>query len=123
MDTAVLAIKQENLLYVKWNLSENVIASYISKFVKHYYLLTVQQTVLLKIIYDFWVEISFMEKTFDWKIFDFKKTPHRYAFSIAMYSCESIWVNVLLSKGCMVAVRNYSIYKHYNWKKQIGGRR
>ena len=54
MDTAVLARKQENLLYVKWHLSENLIASYISKFVKHYYLLTVQQTVLFKIIYDFY---------------------------------------------------------------------
>ena len=36
--------------------------SYISKFVKHYYLLTVQQPVLLKIIYDFRIEISFMER-------------------------------------------------------------
>ena len=44
------------------HLSENLIASYISKFVKHYYLLTGQQTVLLKIIYDFRIEISFMEK-------------------------------------------------------------
>ena len=36
--------------------------SYFSKFVQPYYLLTVQQTVLLKIIYDFRIEISFMEK-------------------------------------------------------------
>ena len=97
MDTAVLVFfKQENLLYVKWHLSENLTASYISKFVKHYYLLTVQQTVLLKIIYDFRIEISFMEK----QIFDFKKTPYRYVFSIAiMYYCETVWVKVLLSKG------------------------
>ena len=25
-----------------------------------------------------------------------------------MYSCETVWVKVLLSKGWMVAVRNYS---------------
>ena len=43
------------------------------------------------------------------EIFDFKKTPFRYVFSIAiMYSCETVWVKVLLSKGWMVAVRNYS---------------
>ena len=62
--------KQENLLYIKRHLSENLL--YISKFVKKYktvsYLLksleilTYQQTVLLKIIYDFRIEISFIEK-------------------------------------------------------------
>ena len=43
-------------------MTENLIGSYISKFVKHYYLLTVQQTVLLKIIHDFRIENTFMEK-------------------------------------------------------------
>ena len=35
------------------------------------------------------------------KIFDFKKTPFRYVFSIAiMQSCETVvWVKVLVSKG------------------------
>ena len=33
-------------------------------------------------------------------IFDFKKSPFRYVFSIAiMYSCETVWVKVLVSKG------------------------
>ena len=40
-----------------------------------------QQTVLLKIIYDFRIETSFMEKK---EMFDFKKTPFRYVFSIAI---------------------------------------
>ena len=40
---------------------------------------------------------------------NFKKTPFRYVFSIViMYSRETARVKVLLSKGCMVAVRNYS---------------
>ena len=39
-----------------------------------------QQTVLLKIIYDFRIEIFFYGKI---EIFDFKKTPFRYVFSIA----------------------------------------
>ena len=55
-------------------MSEDLIASYISKFVKHYYLLTVQQKVLLKIIYDFRIENFFYGKI---QIFDFRKTPHR----------------------------------------------
>ena len=56
-----------------------------------------QQTVLLKIIYDFRTEIFFYGKI---EIFDFKKTPFRYVFSIAiMYSCETVWVKVLVSKG------------------------
>ena len=38
-----------------------------------------------------------MEK---YKFFDFKKIPFRYVFSIAiMYSSETLWVKVLLSKG------------------------
>ena len=42
-------------------------------------------------------------------IFDFKKSPFRYVFSIAiMYSCETVWVKVVSSKGWMVAVRNSS---------------
>ena len=42
-------------------------------------------------------------------IFDFKKASFRYVFSIAiMHSCETVWVKLLLSKGWMVAVRNYS---------------
>ena len=60
-----------------------------------------------------------------WKIqiFDFKKTSHRYTFSIAiMYSCETVWVKVLLSKGWMVAVRNYSIQTLSCKKKETGGR-
>ena len=61
MDTAVLARKQETLLYVKWHLSENLIASYISKFVQHC-LPADSSAVLLKIIYDFRIENSFMEK-------------------------------------------------------------
>ena len=38
-----------------------------------------------------------------------------------MYSCETVWVKVILSKGWMIAVRNYSIYKHYNGKKKKQG--
>ena len=42
-------------------------------------------------------------------IFDFKKSPFRYVFSIAiMCSCETVWVKMISSKGWMVAVRNYS---------------
>ena len=42
-------------------------------------------------------------------IFDFKKSPFRYVFSIGiMYSCETVWVKMTSSKGWMVAVRNYS---------------
>ena len=34
------------------------------------------------------------------EIFDFKKTLFRYVFSIAiMYSCETVWVKVLVSEG------------------------
>ena len=62
MDTVVLAFfKQENLLYIKWHLSENLIATFES-LLNPITLLTVQQTVSLKIIYDFRIEISFMEK-------------------------------------------------------------
>ena len=51
-------------------------------------------------------------------MFNFKKTPFRYVFSIViMYSCETAWVKVLLSKGWMVAVRNYST-NTINGKKQ-----
>ena len=69
METAVLAFfKQENLLYIKWHLSKswtfqillkNVILLPAEKFdnINLY-----QKTVLLKIIYDFMIEISFMEK-------------------------------------------------------------
>ena len=59
-----------------------------------------QQTVLLKIISDlrfYRIEVFFYGKI---EIFDFKKTPFRYVFSIAiMYSCETVWVKVLVSKG------------------------
>ena len=34
------------------------------------------------------------------EIFDFKKTPLRYVFLIAkMYSYDTVWVKVLVSKG------------------------
>ena len=47
-----------------------------------------QQTVLLKIIYGFRIEISFMEKQ---KFLYSKKIPFRYVYSIAiMYSCETV---------------------------------
>ena len=31
-----------------------------------------------------------------------------FKFRIVMYSCETVWVKVLLSKGWIAAVRNYS---------------
>ena len=37
-----------------------------------------------------------------------------------MYSCETTWVKVLLSKGWMTAVRNYSI-QTLQWKKNKHG--
>ena len=38
------------------------------------------------------------------EIFDFKKSPFRYVFSIAiMYSCETVWVKVLVSKGWLLS--------------------
>ena len=53
-----------------------------------------------------------------------KKTPFRYVFSIAiMYSCETVWVKVLLSKGWMVAVRNYSTNTIMEKNKQGEGGR
>ena len=56
-----------------------------------------QQTVLLKIIYDFRIEISFMEKQKQKKK---KKLHSDYVFLTAIiYSCETVWVNVLVSKG------------------------
>ena len=43
------------------------------------------------------------------EIFDIKKTPFRYVFSILItHFCETVWVKVFLSKGWMVAVKNYS---------------
>ena len=47
-------------------------------------------------------------KFLSWKniieIFDFKKSPFRYVFSIAiMYSCETVWVKVLVSKGWLLS--------------------
>ena len=53
------------------------------------------------------------------EIFDFKKTPFRYVFSFVIM--KTVWVKVLLSKGWMVAVRNYSTNtimlksKHGEW--------
>ena len=71
METAVLAFfKQENVLYMKSYLSENLIATFQSS-LKNITLLPAekfgnislyQQAVLLKTIYDFRIEISFMEK-------------------------------------------------------------
>ena len=71
METAVLVFfKQENLLYIKWHLSENLIYTFQS-LLKNITLLPTekigninlyQQTVLLKIICDFRIEISFMKK-------------------------------------------------------------
>ena len=71
MDTAVLAFfKQENVLYIKWHLSENLISTFQS-LLKNITLLPAekfeninlyQKTVLLKIFYDFMIEISFMKK-------------------------------------------------------------
>ena len=93
-------------------------ASYISKFVKHYYLLTVRQTVLLKIIYDFRIEICFMEK---YKFLISKNSTQIRIFNC--YSCETVWVKVLLSKGWMVAVRNYSTNTIMEKNKQGEGGR
>ena len=100
METAVLAFSKQILL------ATYEMAS-VTKFVKkmehqpaekigNILIDLYQQTVLLKII---WL--------LDWnffygkiEIFDFKKTPFRYVFSIAiMYSCETVWVKVLVSKG------------------------
>ena len=39
-----------------------------------------------------------------------------------MYSCETVWVKVLLSKGWMVAVRNYSTNTINGKKTNRGGR-
>ena len=39
-----------------------------------------------------------------------------------MYSCETVWVKVLLSKGWMVAVRNYSRNTVMGKKQREGGR-
>ena len=95
LKTAVLAFfKQENL-------SENLIHCLLKNITllpaeKLGNINLYQQTVLLKIIYGFRIEISFIEK----QIFYFKKTPFRYVFSIAiMYSCETVLVKVLVSKG------------------------
>ena len=50
------------------------------------------------------------------EMFNFKKTPFRYVFSIViMYSCETVWLKVLLSKECLqweIAVQ--TLY----WKKK-----
>ena len=55
------------------------------------------------------------------EIFDFKNTPFRYVFSIViMYSFENVWVNVLLSKGWMVAVRNYSTNTIMKKQQRVG---
>ena len=55
-----------------------------------------QQTVLLKIIYDFRIEISFMEK---YKFLISKKLHSDMYFQLQqMYSCETVWVKVLVSK-------------------------
>ena len=40
-----------------------------------------------------------------------------------MYSCETVWVKVLLSKGWMVAVRNYSTNTIMEKAKQEEGGR
>ena len=57
-----------------------------------------------------------------WK--NFKKTPFRYVSSIViMYSRETARVKVLLSKGCMVAVRNYSANTTMEKKTEGGGGR
>ena len=79
METAVLAfVKQENLLYIKWLTIKNLLCiksvrkSYtFQNVLKNTPLLPAekfgninlyQQTVLLNIIYDFRIDISFMEK-------------------------------------------------------------
>ena len=47
------------------------------------------------------------------------KKLHSDMFSIVItYSCETVWVKVLLPKGWMVAVRNYSANTIMD-KKQI----
>ena len=55
------------------------------------------------------------------EIFDFKKTPFKYVFSVAiiMYSCETVWVNVLVSKGWLWS--EITVQTLYG-KKQIGER-
>ena len=71
MEAAVLTVfKQENVLYIKWHLSENRCDTF-QNMLKSITLLPAktfgninlyQQTVVLNIIYDFGIEISFMEK-------------------------------------------------------------
>ena len=53
-------------------------------------------------------------------IFDFKKSPFRYVFSIAiMYSCETVWVKVLVSKGWLQSeITVQTLY----WKKTNRGK-
>ena len=42
---------------------------------------------------------------------------------VIMYSCETVWVKVLLSKGWIAAVRNYSTKTIMEKNKQQGGLR
>ena len=53
------------------------------------------------------------------EIYDFKKNPFRYVFSIAItYSCEAAWVKVLVSKGWL---QSEITAKTLKTKKNRGG--
>ena len=80
---------------------------YVSKFLKNITLLLAekfgnmniyQQTVLLKIIYDFRAQISFMKK---YKFLISKKPHSDMYLQLHIYSCETVWVKGLVSKGCL----------------------
>ena len=78
-----------------------------------------QQKVLLKTIYAFRIEISFIYGKIE--IFDFKKTPFRYVFSIA----RNIFLRDCVGKGAcikrMSVVRNYSANTIMEKKTEEGG--
>ena len=130
LETAVLTFfKQENLAtiykmksYAFQSLLKNITLSLLPA-AKFGNINLYQQTVLLKIIYDF------RTKTFLWKNRNFwsQKTPFRYVFSIAiMYSCETVWVKVLVSKGWLqleITVQTLQRKKTNRGKGDGGGRR
>ena len=111
MEAAVLVFfKQENLLCIKWHLSENLL--YISKFIKKYnnitcwkvWKYTYQQTVLSKTFVTLGLKFLLWKNRNFW--FQYNS---RYVFTIAiMYSCETVWVNKVACIKSMVTVRNYS---------------
>ena len=57
------------------------------------------------------------------EIFDFKKTPFRYVFSVAiMCSCDTVCI--AMGKGACIKgwLQSEITVRHYNGKKQTGGK-